>query len=109
MGLDLTALATKTAKCDITYMGQTCTVTYRPSALTTELISALDTPSADEDRFSKLLLDLITDWDVMKSKKKVPLTVAGLRPLPIVLLRAIYLGLLRETGSGEASAPSSDG
>ena len=54
-------------------------------------------------------IDVVTDWDVMHGRKKVPLTEAALKPLPLILLRAIFLAIMQEAGSGEADRPSSAG
>lgn len=111
MGLDLAALATNTHTITVDFMGQAARVTYKPAEVTTANVEEIDNAKSSEgaDPFINFLCGVLTDWDVMIGKKKVPLTVAGLKPVPLALLRAVFLAIMQEAGSGEAGSPSSDG
>lgn len=112
MGLDLNNAASNTAVADVTFVGQTVKVTYRPMVLTTERLENLDKPvkgRSSEDVFVEFFLELVADWDVRRGAKKVPLTTNSLKAVPLMLLRAVYLQVMREAGSGEAESLSSDG
>jgi hypothetical protein len=117
MGLDIADLATNTATCQIDVMGETANVVYRPAAITTERIERIDkrakpTPGEERDttdQFVSFFVDVIEDWDITKNKRKVPITPEALTALPLFLLRIIFMGLMKETGSGESGKASSSG
>ncbi len=114
MGIDLDNLATDQAVASFTFMGQDGKVTYRPLAITTEALENIDKRANkdDADGFINFIVDTVIDWDIKKGKKKVPIKPESLKPLPLLLLRAVYLGIMadNEPGSaGEADGRSNDG
>lgn len=113
MGLDLSSVSLGKADTFVEFMGETAKVTYNPMILTADRLMAMDEPVKGEESpdagFLAFFAELVLDWDVKKSGKKVPLTVKGLRGVPLVLLRTIYTHIMTEAGSGEAVRPSSDG
>lgn len=113
MGLDLNSATSNKATMDVSFVGQTVKVTYRPLVLTTERLENLEAKPTEgrtsESMFLEFFLELVADWDVRRGAKKVPLTTAALKTVPLMLLRAIYLQVMREAGSGEAESLSSDG
>ena len=112
MGLDIGSLAANTATSTVEYMGQSCSVTYKPSCITAAALEQMDVPAKEGEpsNFLVFMADTITDWDVLLSpKKKVPLTPEGLKAVPLPLLRAVFNQMMTEAASGEAGKDSSDG
>lgn len=97
MALNLTTLAGKMAKTEVPFMGQTCKITYDPMYLTQENV---DKSTVSEDAFVTFFCALVKNWDVTKSNKKVPLTPAGIKTVPMLLLRAIY-GAIMQVSEGD--------
>ena len=108
MGLDLNNLADNTARVEFEIMGETGFVVYRPMLVTEERIRAIEVKAkADESPFAEFFTEVLADWDVMYGSKKVPINVKGISGLPLPLLRAIYVAILRDTGTGGQGNSSS--
>lgn len=108
MTLNLNTLVGKLAKTDIEYMGYTTKVTYDPNYLTQTNIAQAE---EDENAFNAFFVKLVRSWDVTKGGKKVPLTVNAMKDMPLLLLRAVYNGILSQAGdtadeAGKASNAS---
>lgn len=113
MGLDIGSLAANTATVEVEFLGQSAMVTYKPMSLTAAALEEMDITKPGEspsDGFFKFLAETITEWDLLISpKKKVPLTIVGVKMVPLPLLRAIFHSLMTEAASGEAGKGSSGG
>lgn len=109
MGLNLTALAANEATVNVDFMGQSASVTYRPSALTQKRLQRLAKQQDDEKALNEFFTELVTDWDVTKGKAKVPLTAEGLSDVPILFLRAVMAAIMEAADSGEAGRLSNAG
>ena len=94
MALDLNAIATKRAAVTVNFMGQSAVVKYNPSLLTQSMVDEFR-QGGDED-FLKSFCKVVVDWDVKKGTKKVPLTVAGLKDVPILFMRAVYKQIMAD-------------
>ncbi len=104
MGIDLDNLATDQAVAAFTFMGQDAKVTYRPLAITTEALENID-KQADKDNadgFIEFIVDTVVDLDIKNGKKKVPINAQSLKSLPLLLLRAVYRGIMADNGPGSA-------
>ena len=88
MAFDLNALATRSAKTNVDFMGQSAVVTYNPSLLTQA--SYDKAKNGDDADFAAFFCDLVDDWDVKRGNKKVPLTPAGIQTVPLVFIKAVY-------------------
>lgn len=107
MALDIAQLAGKTAVIDVPFMGQTTKVTYNPSVLTQEAL--IKAQSGTDEGFIEFFISMVKAWDVTKGKNKVPLTKNGLQTVPLILLRAIFMAIMSEAGSGETGKASNAG
>lgn len=105
MGFDLSAVAVNEVRIDVDFMGQSTEVKYRPNVITQE---ALEGTNSDEG-FVKFFTDVVAAWDVTENKKKVPITPAGLKKVPLVFLRAVFEAIMEDGGQGEAVATSNGG
>jgi hypothetical protein len=88
MSLDLNALASRT----VDFMGQSAKITYNPSVLTSANFNR--TKQGDEE-FAAFFTELVTDWDVKRGAKKVPLTLVGLQGVPILFLKAVFQQIMQ--------------
>lgn len=102
MPLDLAAVAINEATITVDFMGQSAKITYRPSVITQE---ALENTS-DDDGFMKFFCDAVSNWDVTHAKKKIPLTPAAIKKVPLVFLRAVFQGIMEDGGQGDPVKPS---
>lgn len=109
MGLDLSSLTSNTAECTVDVLGETAHITYRPAAITTARIEAVDKrpDPGDPTPFIAFFVDVLEDWDIMKDKRKVPITHDSLGALPLFLLRLIFTAVMDDVSSGEAGKASS--
>lgn len=98
MALNLTTLAGKLGKTEVPFMGQTCKITYDPMVLTQERLAVA--MQGTDDEFIDFFCEVIKNWDVTRSAKKVPLTPAGVKGVPMLLLKAIYNHVL-SMGEGD--------
>lgn len=108
MVINLTTLTGKLATVHVEFMGQSTKVMYDPLRITQASI----TKSQESDElFAETFTEVIRSWDVQRSGKKVPLTLAGLTNVPLPLLKAIYSAVFFGTvGEIEAEGKaSSDG
>lgn len=72
---------------------ETLTITYRPNAITTALEDAIHDLAKDQRGgagLAKMLSEAVVSWDLLgDDDQPVPLTEAGLRPLPIAFLSQV--------------------
>lgn len=111
MGFDLDSLALDEATTVVSLYGQEAKVSYRPTGLTANHMARMN-EAAEKDEtgpFIKMLAEILCSWDVTKGGEVVPIEPDPMGELPLVLLRAIFLGILKDLSQGEAPSPSSDG
>lgn len=108
MGFDLNALASKSAVVNVEFMGQSALVTYNPAILTSENVSVAQKSEAG---FVSMFTDLVTDWDVKRGTRKVPIDEKNLHTIPLQFLKAIFGAILGDSqaGAAEEGKASSDG
>lgn len=108
MGFDLNALAAKAVTTPVDFMGLTATVTFNPSVLTADRVMLAQ---KSDKGFVEVFTDLVTDWDVKRGPKKVPITEKGLMSVPLPFLKAVFSTIMRynQTGDAEAGKASSAG
>jgi hypothetical protein len=97
MAIDLSNISVDKAVTTVAFGGQTAKITYRPTVITQETLDNLD---SEDDGTIKFILACITDWDIKRGSKKVPLNVKELKTLPLPLLRGVALAILRDRGDG---------
>lgn len=107
MGLNLNSLVGKQATTEVQFMGETTTVSYDPLYLTQKTIN--EAQNGDDDSFIEFCTHLLTGWDVSYDNEVVPLTVEGLRTVPLFLIRAIFLEIMAAAGNGDAGKISNAG
>lgn len=108
MGINLSTLAGKLAKTSVEFMGHTINITYDPTYLTQESMAKMQ--AGGDDAFIEFFTSLVKNWDVTKGNKKVPITANGLAGVPLLMLRAIYHGVMSQSdGDLEEGKASSAG
>jgi hypothetical protein len=107
VAFDLNALATKTAICKVEFMGQSALVTYNPSILTANNIATAR--KVGDEGFVNFFSELVTDWDVKRGTKKVPINMKGLTALPMPLLKAIFVEIMGHSGKDDEEGKASSG
>lgn len=106
MALDLNSLAGKTAVTTVEFLGQSAVITYNPVTLTADNFAK---SQKGDDSFTEFFAELVTDWDVKRGAKKVPLTVAGLRGVPLQFLRAVFAQIMSEKAGDSDEGKASSG
>lgn len=106
MALDLNAVAVKRAKTTVNFLGESADITYNPSILTQEKVLTLR--GGNDEDFFKVFCEIVVDWDVKKGTRKVPLTPAGLKAVPIIFLRACVKAVTEDDLLSDASAEGKD-
>jgi hypothetical protein len=109
MAINLASLHGKLAKVTVEYMGQKALVQYDPQILTSQWMA--DVQRGDEE-FSKGFSQLVKSWDVQSAPgKKIPITLNGLKSVPLPLLRAVYNEIVfgATTEATDQGKVSSDG
>lgn len=103
MPIDLLNITADKAVTTVDFGGGTAKITYRPTVITQEQLEKLDT---EDDGTIQFLIAAVSDWDIKRGTKKVPLKLNELKTLPLPLLRAVALAILRDRGDsvGEAEA-----
>lgn len=110
MAINLASLAGKLARADVEFMGQSCRVQFDPLRITAEWMER--TGGGSDEAFAEGFIEVVRSWDVMETaKKKVPLTLAGLKKVPLPLLKAIYSEVVfgSQTEVEDEGKASSDG
>lgn len=105
MAITLSSVKMDTASVDVEFGGETATIIYKPLQITQEKMEMMDKEVDGSQRF---LCEVVKSWDVLYSpKKKVPLTLAGLRSLPLPFIQKCVLAILgdRPDSVGEAERP----
>lgn len=89
----LDALTRDTDSVAIPFGSDTLTVQYRPGALTTELVEALqgaETATAPAAAVLEPLARLLVSWDLLDDDERpIPTTVQGLRGVPLSILARV--------------------
>lgn len=110
MGLDIASIASNTAEIAFDVLGETAHITYLPNAITAERLEQIDLPQGDNEAhspFVTFLADIITEWDLTRGSKTIPLTPDEISKVPLPLLKAIYMEVMRDVADGEAGKASS--
>lgn len=103
MSIDLKNIAGNVAEVTVTFGGQSAKVSYYPSKITVGAMEALDDKGSGQDDQIAFLCGVIKSWDIKEGGKKIPVTPAGLRKVPAVVLRGIFRAIQEDTGDvGEA-------
>ena len=96
MPIDLEANRAETAEFTVIYGGDNVTVTYLPYAMTAAWARELQhTPEADFDEQSRLMAEVVVDWDVFENGRKLVIDAESFLKLPSVLLNLIGEGLIK--------------
>lgn len=98
MAFDLNTLAGEKSTVAVHFMGQTAKVTYNPAMMTAS--NHTKAVSGTDEAFAEVFTGIVTDWDVKKGGRKVPLTVAGLSEVPLPFIRAVYKALMNDSDDG---------
>lgn len=98
MGFDVQQLVNKSVEIEIEIAGEKGVVHYDPTVITKARIESAE--QGDEE-FLDLFIALVRDWDVTDGGKTVPLTREALSPLPVILLRSVFMQILRESSAGQ--------
>lgn len=112
MPIDLDSIESDIATCPVVYGGMDAKVQYRPSVLTPKAMAQFDNAkSYDEIADFICGVDttpgLIVDWDIKRTKKKVPVTAAGMSDIPLGLLRAVIEACMDDQGQTSGNRPRS--
>jgi hypothetical protein len=108
MGIDLDQLAANTATVIVEYRGMSAEVVFRPDALTTEMIEAVD-GSDDPNVIFGAMSNVLASWDFTLGGKQLSTSVEDMRKVPITLLQRVFKSLVEATQMGEAETPSNGG
>lgn len=108
MTINLSSVSLDKAETEVAYGGQTAKLIYKPGAVTREALERMDHQTDGDLVFLK---ETLIDWDVKKGTKKVPITEASLKSLPMPFLRATIYAILGDRGDsvGEVNGNSNDG
>lgn len=104
MPLDLADLVSNKATVVVPYGGGEVKVVYKPALITQKSLSEMD---EGDDGHSVFLSAVITSWDVLDGRKKVPITKDALDKLPLPFLRTVVLGILRDRSDATGEAVGS--
>lgn len=108
--MDLQNITVDRATCIVYFYGEEAKVTYRPLAITAELVAkGFSQDDATGDAFFDMFSTLIVDWDVKNGGKKVKIDKESLSKVPMSFLRAVYEAIMKDAASGEAGKPSNAG
>lgn len=100
MPIDLDAIASDTVPVDVNWKGHVAKIKYRPSALTTRNIETMQAADDESETFLTFVMKFLADWDITKGKKKVPISVEGLRDVPLPFIRACVDEIMEDSGKG---------
>ena len=88
---------------DLTYEGETGTITYRPSAVTPEVLDrmaagASGDSSAAIESMCTVLVEIVEDWDLVGADgAKVPVTLENVKAMPFSFLTRIVAGFTKDS------------
>lgn len=90
MSINLDNLALNKATTEVTYGGQSMTITFRPAATTQNRMDAINT----DDEIIGFVKEALVAWDIKQGTKKLPLTEKSLRDLPFALVGVIFRAII---------------
>lgn len=100
MPLDLSQLSAKCARVDVSVMGETLSVEYRPERYTLGTVTAIQglTGNDQVEQLVAILKDLIAGWDITDDGTALIVSEASLRRLPMLILNGILRAIASDVG-----------
>lgn len=87
----LSQILSETKVVSVSISGDTLAVTYRPQAVTPEMVDRMNgANSAPGDAIASTVVDLVHEWDLTDDNgKSYPITLETVRKLPVSFLSAV--------------------
>lgn len=98
MGFDIDSLVGQNVETEVKIGSQEAKVWYDPTVITRTRIEEAEKGDVE---FLDFFCELVKDWEVTQGGVKIPLVPESLAPIPVVMLRAVFMHILRESSAGE--------